>query len=279
MIIDVKEITSKFLKNTRKIYILLPPGYNKESSKSYPVFYMNDGQNLFTIYQEGQWFKKWNMDIIIDKMLKKGYMEEILIVGIANTNKREYEYTPTYDMLEKNGGGASLYLKFVIEEVKPLIEKSYRAESNREHIAFGGSSLGGILSLYAGIKHSDVFSKLAVISPSLWWDFGVMFDLTRNWEVEPSNIKIWLDIGRKEGAGTRKENLKKILKEIYRPVHFNRVLRDILIKKGFVKGVNLKYVEDVKGLHDEYAWARRMYPALRFFFPKNTTPAKVNSNT
>jgi predicted alpha/beta superfamily hydrolase len=268
MIIETQEITSKYLKNTRKLYTLLPPGYNKNKDRLYPVFYMNDGQNLYTIEQEGQWFKKWNMDIIVDTMLKKNYMEEIVVVGIANTKRREYEYTPTYDMLEQGGGGANLYMKFVIDEVKPLIEKSYRVYSHRDHIAFGGSSLGGILTLYAGIKHSSVFSKLAVISPSLWWDFGVMFDLTRNWEVDPSTLKIWLDIGRKEGTVTRKENLNKILKEIYRPVHFNRVLRDILIKKGFVKNKNFKCIEDVKGLHDEYSWGRRMYPMLRFFFPK-----------
>lgn len=264
--IQVKKITSKYLNNTRELFILIPPGYKKEEDKTYPVFYMNDGQNLFSTH--GNWFKKWDLDIVVKNMLEKGHMEEIFIVGVANTNKRGYEYTPTYDMLEGNGGGANLYMKFLLEEVKPLIESSYRVKKERDFLAFGGSSLGGILTLYGAIKYSHVFSKFAVISPSLWWDFGVMFDFTRNWEVEPSNIKIWLDIGRKEGTVTRKESLNKILKEIYRPVHFNRVLKDILIKKGFVEGKNLKALEDVKGVHDEICWGRRMYMVFRYFFPK-----------
>jgi len=272
LMIEVKKITSDYLKNTRDLFILLPAGYYKEPEKTYPVFYMNDGQNLFSTH--GDWFKKWDLDIVVKNMLLKGYMEEIFIVGIANTPKRCFEYTPTYDMLEKDGGGGNIYLKFLTEEVKPLIEKTYRVKKEKTDLAIGGSSLGGVQTLYSAIKKSDVFSKFAVISPSLWWDFGVMFDMTRNWEADPSGLKIWLDIGRKEGTVTRKKRLNEILKEIYRPVEFNRVLRDILIKKGFVKGKNLKYIEDIKGVHDEISWGRRMYLVLKFFFPKKNSGKK-----
>ncbi|MDQ7824034.1 MAG: alpha/beta hydrolase-fold protein [Candidatus Eremiobacteraeota bacterium] len=260
--IDTLRIKSAILDNERDIFVLLPPGYHEEKA-SYPVFYMHDGQNIFSTH--GNWFKKWNIDHEMEKLYRDGAANKMIIVGVTHLNKREYEFTPTFDALVNSGGGSLHYLRFLAEELKPLIEDRYRVKGDREHTAIGGSSLGGIITLQAAISSSDVFSRFAVVSPSMWWDFGVMLEKVRAWTPRPGTIKLWVDIGMKEGPGSLL--LDDILKEIYNPVNFCRVLCNLLLSKGFKLKKTLMYTEDPEGLHDEHAWGRRFPDMVKFFFP------------
>lgn len=259
---EVTKIKSRILDNEREIFVFLPPGYNEERDE-YPVFYMHDGQNIFSAV--GNWFKKWNIDLCLSRMYGEKSVRKIIVVGITHLNTREYEFTPTFDTLVNNGGGADKYLSFIADELKPMIESSYRAKKGREYVAVGGSSLGGLITLHAAITRNDVFGNFAVVSPSLWWDFGVMLEKVRAWTPLIGGVRVWLDMGRKEGPGS--VLVDEILKEIYSPVNFARVLCNIMLAKGFKLKKTLMYIEDAEGEHDEITWGRRFEDIAKFFFP------------
>jgi predicted alpha/beta superfamily hydrolase len=260
--IETLKIKSTILRNERDLYVMLPPGYEEETV-TYPVFYMHDGQNIFSTH--GNWFKKWNIDYVLQDLYARQAIEKIIVVGITHLNTREYEFTPTFDALINNGGGADKYIRFMVEEVKPLIQSTYRARTDRASQAVGGSSLGGIITLYTAIARSDEFGKFAVVSPSMWWDFGVMLEKARSWTPRMGTLKLWIDIGAHEGPGSAL--IDDILKEIYNPVNFCRVLCNILMGKGFKLKKSLMYIEDPDGIHDEVTWGRRFYDICRYFFP------------
>lgn len=260
--ITVEKIKSTILDNEREIYVLLPPGYQASDAK-YPVVYMNDGQNLFSTH--GNWHKKWNVDFVMNRLYEERAVPETIIVGVTHLCAREYEFTPTYDALIDNGGGSVKYLSFLTEELKPFLESKYRILGDRKNTAIMGSSLGGILTLEASRLKSDVFSKFAALSPSFWWDFGIMLEYARNWNMESAkDIKLWIDMGLQEGGGSFL--IDDTLKEIYNPVNFCRVFCNILVKKGFVLNKNLVYFEDPHGIHDEICWGRRFYDIMKYLF-------------
>jgi predicted alpha/beta superfamily hydrolase len=274
--IETLRIKSEFLKNERDLYVLLPPDYDRETDVYYPVFYMHDGQNLFSTH--GNWFKKWNIDYVLPPLYAEQSVEKMIVVGITHLNKREFEFTPTIDTLVNNGGGAHDYIRFMVHELKPLIEGRFRARKDPESCAVGGSSLGGIITLQTAIKAGDIFGKCAVVSPSLWWDFGVMLEKVRAWTPRIGTLKLWVDMGLREGPGS--VHIDEILKEIYSPVNFCRVLCNILLGKGFKIKKTLMYVEDPEGIHDEICWGRRFADIVKFFFPyqaKENRPRKMRA--
>lgn len=265
-VIETQKIRSEILGNEREIYVLLPPSYHTGNMK-YPVTYLNDGQNVFSTH--GNWHKKWNADIVMDRLYEERVVPEMILVGITHICNREYEFTPTYDALIENGGGAEKYLNFISNELKPFLESKYRILGDRENTAIMGSSLGGILTLEAARKKSDVFSKFAALSSSFWWDFGIMLEYARTWDPEISKkIRLWVDMGLQEGGGSYL--IDETLKEIYNPVNFCRVFCNILMKKGFEINKNLMYVEDPHGIHDEVCWGRRFYNIMKFLFGPDT---------
>ncbi len=162
----------KMLGKTRKIWIYLPENYEK-SSKKYPVIYMHDGQNLFDVLTGP--FGEWGVDECIDTLSKKINFE-VIVVGIDNGGEdRLSEYSP-YDFKvnadELNvwdvKGTGSLYLESLVKDVKPFIDKNYRTESNVKHTSICGSSMGGLISLYALIRYPEVFGSAGVFSPAFW---------------------------------------------------------------------------------------------------------------
>jgi predicted alpha/beta superfamily hydrolase len=184
-----------------------------------------------------------------------GEIEPLIIVGIYNTGEhRIEEYTPTFDPRQKKGGKADHYGRFIVEELKPFIDHSYRTLPGAEQTGLGGSSLGGLVTLYLGLKYPQVFSKLMVMSPSVWWDYGVILRIVESLKAKPS-IRIWLDIGTREGKFT--------------PGQVRR-LRDLLISQGWRLKDDLRFVQVKGGLHNEVAWGERVEPALKFLFPKET---------
>lgn len=260
--IERHQVKSKILDNEREIDIYLPPSYQKSKNKTYPVLYMHDGNNLF--YPEISFGGvHWQVDATVENLVFKHLMEEIIVVGVYNTPQRSYEYTWT-EMLWRNsvkeGGGGSKYAKFLIEEVKPLVDSKYRTKKDAQNTGVMGSSLGGLISFYLGLYHSDVFSKIGVISPSLWWGYG---EAMRDVEKIQQNLKIWVDMGTKEGIYRSSNTTLK------NPHLDNiRLLKSQLIKKGYKEGSNLGYYEDQEGFHNELSWANRLAMPLLFFFGK-----------
>jgi len=141
---------SRFLRNQRDLIVYRPPGYDAQRDRRFPVLYLHDGQNLFdgaTSFIPGM---DWQVGQTADAGISDGTVEPLIIVGMYNTKARIREYTPTH--VPKLGGGrADRYAKFLIEEVKPYIESEYRTLPEPENTGIGGSSLGGLVSLYLGL--------------------------------------------------------------------------------------------------------------------------------
>ncbi len=249
---------SKIFDEEREIFIYTPPGYNNSDNFEwrFPVIYMQDGQNLFSLVEEER-SGKWNLEHTLNSMIESCIIEPVIIVGISHSDFRDDEYTPTFDNQELSGGLADLYLTFITSEVMPWIEKEYIVSPFREDTAICGSSLGGLLSLYAGIRYSKYFSMLGAMSPSLWWDDGVIFDMLHNKPLDPANTTIWLDMGHWEEEDDE---------ESMDTIEESRELAGILDEQGFSEGLHYCYFEDAEGYHDETSWGKRMVHVLEFFF-------------
>lgn len=230
----------------------LPERYLLESDRRFPVFYLQDGQNLFdntTSYVPG---RTWQAHTTADQCSRLGTIEPIILVGIANTGlRRMAEYTPDRD-LKLGGGEGPSYSRLLIEELKPFIDKTYRTLTGPLHTALGGSSLGALISLFIAMRHPDVFSRIAVMSPSLWWNRRSMLRMIQ--KAPKPSLKIWLDIGMSEGL---------------RHVRDTENLYRILVGLGWQPEVDLKFTRIPNATHDEGAWAARFGEVLRFLFPSS----------
>ena len=245
---------SRHLPQDRDIIVYLPPGYDESERRRYPVFYLHDGQNLF---DEETAFcgQEWRADETAEQLIRDGIIQPVILVGIYNTGvNRIDEYTPTPDSHGHSGGKARLYGDMIVEDLKPFIDAEYRTAPGPENTAMGGSSLGGLVTLYLGLRRPDIFGKLAVLSPSVWWNRGVILRIIRDLPPLPSRPRLWVDIGTAEGRYPH-----SILRD-------TRNLREVLCRKGWRDGVDLAYVEDDGALHNEAAWGRRMPSVLQFLF-------------
>lgn len=245
-----EKFRSRFLRNQRDLIVYTPPGYDDQPGLRFPVLYLQDGQNLFdgaTSFIPGQ---DWHVGQTADYGIQAGAIAPLIIVGIYNTKARILEYTPTH--VPKLGGGrADRYAKFLIEEVKPFIDREYRTLSGSPRTGIGGSSLGGLVSLYIGLKHPRVFGKIAALSPSVWWNQQVIYRFARTAVIEP-RPRIWLDIGTREGP--------RIVPQVEK-------FRGVLLEKGWKLDQDLRF-EIVEGAeHNEAAWAARVGPFLQFLYP------------
>jgi predicted alpha/beta superfamily hydrolase len=248
---SVRQFHSEILPDDRAVSVYLPPQYLEQKDRRFPVLYLQDGQNLFdgrTSYIAG---KTWNANTTADRLAEAGEIEPVILVGIANTGlRRMAEYTPTRDFKMGGGEGRS-YARLLIEELKPWIDSSYRTLPEAKNTGLGGSSLGGLISLYVGFAHPEVFGKLAVMSPSLWWDHRSILHAIEQQATKP-DLKIWLDMGTAEGA--------KHLRD-------TDMLERLLLQRGWRSGVDLAYVTAEGAVHDEWAWSARFGDVLRFLFP------------
>lgn len=247
---------SAHLHSPRSVLVYLPPGYNAGADRRYPVLYMHDGQNLMNP-QDAFGGVAWEVDQTAQELILAGEIEPLIIVGIYNAGEHRIdEYTPiksNVGRMKGKGGRADFYGRMIIEELKPFIDREYLTKPEREFTGLGGSSLGGLVSLYLGFKRPDVFSRLAVMSPSVWWaNNQIIREIAADGERLP--LRIWLDIGKKEGV------------RIKHQVH---ALREILLANGWTENADLAYFEFPEARHDESAWAARFGEVLKFLFPRS----------
>ncbi len=150
-----EKFRSRFLRNQRDLIVYLPPSYHEQPQRRFPVLYLHDGQNLFdgaTSFIPGM---DWHVGHTADDFILTGAVQPLIIVGIYNVGKlRIYEYTPT-KAPRLGGGRADRYAKFLVREVMPFIQQEYRVLSDARVTGMGGSSLGGLVSLYLGLKHPN----------------------------------------------------------------------------------------------------------------------------
>lgn len=237
------DFKSQFLPKSRQLFVYLPPDYLTNEAKRYPVLYLFDGANSFVI---------WEVDETARLLIEAQLIEPLIIVGVEHGGTwedRTDEYTPT--RFSGKGGKGEETGRMLVEEVKPFIDREYRTLPDAAHTGLGGASLGGIMAMHLGLRYPQTFGKLAVMSPSVWWDRGVILRSVKSLTAKPEQ-RIWLDVGSEEGAGMDKNA---------------RRLRDALTEKGWALDSDLYYFEDKRARHEDIAWALRMNKVLRFLFP------------
>ncbi|MBV9009896.1 MAG: alpha/beta hydrolase [Verrucomicrobia bacterium] len=261
-----KGFESRTLGNRRDVLVYLPAGYNRFLRRRYPVLYLNDGQNVFDAATAFGGVE-WGVDETAQRLIRKRLIEPLIIVAVANMgNERIHEYTPTRAVAEagvqknkRSRGLARKHGKFLAQELKPFIDATYRTRPEGEFTGLGGSSLGGLVTLALGLYFPDVFTRLAVMSPSVWWDDQVIVRMVEELD-DKLPLRIWLDIGTHEPGWER-----------------TRTLRDALVEKGWHLHDDLQYTEEQGAGHTESAWAARVNPMLRFLFPPMSQTAAVKT--
>nr|AIA14890.1 Putative esterase [uncultured bacterium] len=234
------------LKKTRRIQVLLPHDYYERPDLSYPVLYMTDGQNLFG---EGSEYGNWKIDKSLKKLAKEGKGGIIIVAIDHGDEERIHEFSP-YPNPKLGQGAGEKFLRFMTETLKPHIDKNYRTKPDRLNTGIGGSSVGGLLSLYAALMFPQVYGRPMVFSPSLWISQRVYFDVIHFFE--PFETRIYLYAGEKEGPNML--------------TNFNK-LKELLENQGFgYSRVQIKSSVDPKGQHNEKQWSKEFPIALKWLF-------------
>ncbi|MGC8728419.1 MAG: alpha/beta hydrolase [Elusimicrobiales bacterium] len=241
-----------FLKG-RRVWVYLPPNYDKETSKSYPVLYMQDGQNLFD--SKESFAGEWEVDESLEKIFSQNQASPFIVVGVDNGGaERLSEYTPWKD-LRYGGGGADEYLKNLKDYLMPEINRRYRTKTGPENTFIGGSSLGGLLSAYAVFAYPQIWGGALSMSPSYWWADKKFLDWFSSVK-KPDNIVFYQDIGNKEGGEEAEEHLNNF-----------REAERLFLNKGFVKNKDFFSLEFEGHYHNEKFWALRFPQAVILIFP------------
>lgn len=254
--IDYEEFPSDALGNRRRVTVLLPPGYD-DTRDHYPVFYLQDGQNLFEDH-EAAFGVSWRAGLTAERLILAGRIVPVILVGVANTPTRLDEYAP-YVNARGTGGQGDLYGRFLLDEVKPFVDGHYRTLPDRKGTAVGGSSMGGLISLYLAWKFADRVGQAAVLSPSLWWADGQILEDLAGPQPWMRKARFWLDVGTREGRG--RDHVPPTVEHTRRVVeHFDA--------NGLVPGRHYYYAEVAGGEHNEANWAGRFDKVLLFLFAK-----------
>src|SRR5262245_58813483 len=260
----LKGVWSAQRRNRRDVDIYLPASYRTAITRRYPVVYMQDGQNLSDTVTA--FAGTWDLEAALERLAARGL--EMIVVGVHHAGEdRLTEFSPFPDR-RLGGGEGELYLSFLVNTLKPRIDRLFRTRTPCDETAIFGSSMGALISLYAYFRHPSVFGRAGVMSPSVWFGQGAILDYIG--AAKAPSGRIYLDVGAREGAGTVKNT---------------RQLARLLVRKGFRRDTRarrqpapaterrtrkpfslLRYFEDPDGGHQEAAWAYRLDAALDFLF-------------
>lgn len=249
------------LEGTRRIWVYLPPDYETETEKRYPVLYMHDGQNVF----ENGGFGSWAAHNALNQLYQDGKPVGI-VVAINNSAGRMSEYTPFPNPANAPVANGDNYLQAIIDNIIPYINANYRTLTDRENTGIAGSSLGGLISYYAALKQESVFGKIGVVSPSFWYCKNDLATYLNGWNGESvDNTKMYFICGDDEGSSTVTD-----MQEFY----------DNTLSKGY-KSENMKYEVVAGGGHNEASWAAQIGRIYEFLFDKaivGITPEQGDNN-
>jgi predicted alpha/beta superfamily hydrolase len=252
------DVYSPELDNARDILVYLPPSYHR-ADRHYAVIYMQDGQNLFD--NETSFAGEWGVDETMEALAYDEGLEAI-IVAIPNGGPRRIdEYTPFRDR-RLGGGRGDDYLRFLIHTLKPHIDRDFRTLPTRRFTGILGSSLGGLIALYAFFRYPAVFGFAGVMSPSLWFAGEAIYNFVESAGYYPG--KIYLDAGTRELGEDSNNGLLHRATASRRYYASVRRMKALLVRKGYRPMRDLMHVEEKWAGHSESSWGRRLPPALRF---------------
>jgi predicted alpha/beta superfamily hydrolase len=247
----------------RNVDVWLPPGYDAEGMERYPVLYMHDGQNLFDdSLSYGS--NSWDIDQAMTRLLAGEKIRSTIVAGIWNSDIRWREYMPqkayessTFNRhrkdFHKTAGGSSIsdsYLKFLVEEFKPFIDGHYKTLPDQANTFVMGSSMGGLISLYAISEYPHVFGGAGCISTH--WPIGgleLVDEMARSLP-DPASHRLYFDFGT------------ETLDRLYEP--FQRRMDDHLRQAGYSEGQNWVTLKCEGAEHSERSWRERVEIPLSF---------------
>lgn len=240
------------LERTRRVWVYLPPDY-ATSDRRYPVLYMHDGQNLFdaaTAYAG-----EWGIDETLDSLHTAGD-PGIIVVGIDNGRERRLdEYSPWRN--ERHGGGeGAAYAEWLVHTLKPFIDQRYRTLADRSNTAIAGSSMGGLISLYALLQFPEVYGRAGIFSPAFWFAPEI-FDAVRASRAPYPDTRVYMVSGGRELQQGERAG-------VYRDDQAR--MQEALIAAGFRAGQQVKASVIPDGEHSEWFWRREFPAAYRWLF-------------
>jgi len=240
----------------RQVVVHLPPGYDPSRSDPYPLLVLHDGQNLLASRPEALG-GSWHVDATLDRLTVAGRIPPLVLAGIDHAHEdRINEFSPTPGR-QPEAGRAEAYARLVLEKVLPEIAADLHVRIDREGLGLGGSSMGGLVTLWMAATFPNRFSRILVMSPSIWWDRRMILRYLRQRGL-PASTRIWLDAGRKEGRIVARDA---------------RELRELLVEQGHPA---FKYFEDPAGDHSEASWARRLPAAMEWLYSGMPGTAGMN---
>jgi len=263
-LIEIKHFHSAILNNDRDMFVYLPPSYEDQDGKRYPVLYMHDGQHVFFQDRKGE---SWDVHLAVDRLVAEGKMREIIVVAVSHIeDARIAEY------MHANPGGhnvfdttnqGELYEQFLLQEVKPYIDREYRTLPDHANTALMGSSAGGLVSYNIGFRHPDVFGMIGALCP-----FFVSVDSATMEERWLSEVytgkgarKIWMDVGDSEGFTVMEKHVRHVA--------------EVLVQSGYKPGDDFMYFLAVGSGHSQTDWAARVHAPLLYFFGDIGTPVRI----
>jgi len=263
----IHEFTSRLFRNRRFLRVWLPPEYDapENAGRHYPVFYLNDGQNLFEASTSFTGVE-WQVDETADRLIHEEAVPPMIIVGIDNAAKeriREYMPHRSFSPVTLRVQGRR-YPDFLIKEVMPFIARSYRIASGPENTGLGGSSLGALIALYTAVVRPRVIGRLLLESPSLWVANRQLVRDSRAIQHWPE--RIFLATGTAEAGRADKD--QSVVDDV-------RELASILTRAGLAES-RLRLMIDEGATHHESSWARRFPEALVFLFGKRSVTAAAS---
>jgi len=239
-------VHSKYLRFDRRVIVWLPPSYQEATTRHYPVIYIQDGQQVFDP-QTSTWKQDWQVDEWCSKLIVENSIQEAIVVAIYSTEDRFVEYNPSLAGTE--------YARFMLTELKPLIEREYRTLPGRETTFVAGASMGATIAFYLAWTHPDVYSAAACLSPAFKFrDDEFSFEMVEKQSRAP-DIRIYLYCGR--GDSTEQELAAGTQR-----------MTALLEERGLARGRNVVTVEDPDGKHNEASWAKHTGEWLRFLLPR-----------
>lgn len=243
---------------TARIY--LPRGYDDHPDRRYPVFYLHDGQNVF---DPGGAFGSWSADATATREISQGRMRECILVAVDNTSNRQSEYGPPGDTYPgAPPGRADAYVRFLLDNVHPTIDTHYRTLTDRRNTYIGGSSMGGLVSLYAAYE-TNRYGGVLAMSPAVTRATNYTASL---WGRPQPDLRVYLDTGSAEG------NVGPGVGDYW---HKPWEAYDILLAQGFAPNGDMLMRIGCGAAHNEAAWKARLPEALRFLLDPRDAPNEL----
>lgn len=241
------------LNHARGVAVWLPPSYEAKPEQRYPVLYAHDGQNLFDPATSFLGYD-WRVDEVADSLIRAGALSELVVVALSNTPDRRTEYSDT--------PLGRAYAEFVVRQVKPFIDSTYRTLAGPPHTAVMGSSMGGLISFLFAWWYPEVFGQAACLSSAFVYDEGRILRDVQAYDGPRKPLRFYLDCG---GADLD-ERLAPGLWE----------MRSILMEQGYEEGKDLTIFYDAGAKHNEQAWAARVWRPLIFLFGNEPATQVLN---